>query len=64
MIASAQRVEHYEIAAYGTLRTLLRQIGRNDAAQILQKTLDEEGNTDKKLTRLAESHINQEASMA
>jgi ferritin-like metal-binding protein YciE len=61
LIASAQRVEHYEIAAYGTLRTLARQAGLADVAQLLQKTLDEEGNTDKKLTRLAESHINQEA---
>jgi len=62
LIASAQRVEHYEIAAYGTLRTLARQVGLNDVANLLQKTLDEEGNTDKKLTRLAENHINQEAS--
>jgi ferritin-like metal-binding protein YciE len=61
LIASAQRVEHYEIAGYGTLRTLASQIGRNDVATILQKTLDEEGQTDKKLTRLAESHINAEA---
>lgn len=62
LIASAQRVEHYEIAAYGTLRTLARQVGLNDVASLLQKTLDEEGNADKKLTRIAESHINQEAS--
>lgn len=64
LIASAQRAEHYEIAAYGTLRTLARQVGLNDVAQILQKTLDEEGATDKKLTRIAESHINQEAASA
>lgn len=64
LIASAQRAEHYEIAAYGTLRALARQIGLTDVAQILQKTLDEEGNTDKKLTRIAESHINQEAASA
>jgi ferritin-like metal-binding protein YciE len=63
LIASAQRVEHYEIAAYGTLRTLATQIGQDDAARLFQKTLDEEGNTDKKLTRLAESHINAEAAM-
>jgi len=64
LIASAQRAEHYEIAAYGTLRTLARQVGLNDVAQLLQKTLDEEGNADKKLTRLAESHINAEAAAA
>jgi ferritin-like metal-binding protein YciE len=61
LIASAQRVEHYEIAAYGTLRTLLRTVGRDDVAQILQTTLDEEGKTDKLLTRIAEGHINREA---
>jgi ferritin-like metal-binding protein YciE len=64
LIASAQRIEHYEIAAYGTLRTLARQAGHDDVASILQKTLDEETATDKKLTNLAESHINQEASTA
>jgi ferritin-like metal-binding protein YciE len=64
LIASAQRVEHYEIAGYGTLRTLARQVGLNEAAMLLQKTLDEEGNADKKLTRIAESHVNQEAASA
>ena len=64
LIASAQRAEHYEIAAYGTLRTLAQTIGRADVAKLLQQTLDEEGNTDKKLTRIAESHINQEAASA
>lgn len=63
LIASAQRVEHYEIAAYGTLRTLAQQAGLSEVASLLQKTLDEEGNTDKKLTRLAESQINQKATM-
>lgn len=63
LIASAQRVEHYEIAAYGTLRTLANQIGQQDAARLFQATLDEEGRTDKKLTMLAESHINAEAAM-
>jgi ferritin-like metal-binding protein YciE len=63
LIASAQRVEHYEIAAYGTLRTLANQIGQQEVARILQRTLDEEGNTDKKLTRIAESHVNAEAAM-
>ena len=64
LIASAQRVEHYEIAAYGTLRTLARQVGLNDVASLLQKTLDEEGSCDKKLTAIAESHINQQAAAA
>jgi len=61
LISSAQRVEHYEIAAYGTLRTYARVLGDERAAELLQQTLDEEGETDKKLTMLAESHINQEA---
>jgi len=64
LIASAQRVEHYEIAAYGTLRTLARQVGLNDVASIFQKTLDEEGSADKKLTAIAESHVNQQAAAA
>lgn len=61
LIASAQRVEHYEMAAYGTLRTYAKLLGDDAAAKLLQKTLDEEGNTDKKLTRLAETGINVEA---
>ena len=64
LIASAQRAEHYEIAAYGTLRTLAQTVGRQDVASLLQQTLDEEGNADKKLTRIAESHVNSEASQA
>ena len=61
LIASAQRVEHYEIAGYGTVRTYARQLGYNDAAELLQRTLDEEGETDKKLTTIAESRVNVEA---
>jgi ferritin-like metal-binding protein YciE len=61
LIGSAQRVEHYEIAAYGTLRTYAKLLGDDQAARLLQQTLDEEGKTDKKLTQLAESHINVEA---
>jgi ferritin-like metal-binding protein YciE len=61
MIAAAQRVEHYEIAAYGTARTYAKMLGRDDAVRLLQQTLDEEGATDKKLTHLAESRINPEA---
>jgi ferritin-like metal-binding protein YciE len=64
LIASAQRVEHYEIAAYGTLRTFARRLGFEDQARLLQQTLDEEGNADKKLTSLAESYINEEAKSA
>ncbi len=61
LIASAQRVEHYEMAGYGTLRTLAQQAGYSEIASLLQKTLDEEGATDKKLTKIAESVINQAA---
>ncbi len=64
LIGSAQRVEHYEIAAYGTVRTFARRLGFEDQAQILQQTLQEEGDTDKKLTSLAESYINEEAKSA
>jgi ferritin-like metal-binding protein YciE len=58
LIAAAQKVEHYEIAGYGTVRTLAQQLGFSEHARLLQETLDEEGETDKKLTRLAESRIN------
>jgi len=61
LIAAAQRVEHYEIAAYGTARTFAQRLGRQDAAQLLQQTLDEEAATDKKLTTLAEQSINPQA---
>ena len=61
MIAAAQRVEHYEIAAYGTLRTYARQLGLQDHYRLLQTTLDEEGTTDKLLTRIAENSVNKDA---
>jgi ferritin-like metal-binding protein YciE len=61
LIAAAQRVEHYEIAGYGTVRTFAQQLGRSDLAQILQETLNEEGAADKKLTSIAESSVNQMA---
>lgn len=64
LIASAQRVEHYEMAAYGTLRTYAQILGDNFAMKLLQKTLDEEMKTDKSLTALAESGINVEAASA
>lgn len=61
MIGAAQRVEHYEIAAYGTARTHAAMLGMTKAARLLQQTLDEEGRTDKKLTDLAERVINMDA---
>jgi ferritin-like metal-binding protein YciE len=61
LIAAAQSVEHYEIAGYGTARTWARQIGREQDAQILQQTLDEEEQTDKLLTQVAESFVNRDA---
>ena len=61
MIGAAQRVEHYEIAGYGTARTYARMLGNETAARVLQSTLDEEGETDKRLTRLAESRVNPDA---
>lgn len=61
LIAAAQRVEHYEMAGYGCVRTYARLLEDDEAADLLQETLDEEGNADKKLTDLAESIINREA---
>lgn len=61
LISAAQRVEHYEIAAYGCARTYARMLGERDAEQMLQQTLSEEEATDKKLTVLAESSINIQA---
>jgi ferritin-like metal-binding protein YciE len=61
LIGAAQRVEHYEIAAYGTARTLAELLGKQQAVDLLQQTLDEEKETDEKLTQLAESEINVEA---
>lgn len=64
LIGAAQRVEHYEIAGYGTARALARQLGYEEAAELLGETLDEESATDEKLTELAESVINIEAAEA
>lgn len=58
LIGAAQKVEHYEIAGYGTARSLAQLIGDKEGQKILQQTLDEEGATDKKLTDLALSEIN------
>ena len=60
LISAAQHVEHYEMAGYGTVRTWARLLGRDDQADLLQQTLDEEGETDKLLTSLAEA-VNVEA---
>jgi ferritin-like metal-binding protein YciE len=57
LIAAAQRVEHYEIASYGTARAMAQQLGLTKVAQILQKTLDEEGQADKKLTAISEGEV-------
>jgi ferritin-like metal-binding protein YciE len=61
LIAAAQKVEHYEIAGYGTVRTWAEHLGHHEAAELLRQTLDEEKQTDQKLTRLAEQMVNQEA---
>ena len=61
LIGAAQKVEHYEIAAYGTARAHAAMLGYNKIARLLQQTLNEEGATDKKLTQIAENIINVEA---
>ena len=61
LISAAQKVEHYEIASYGTLRTYAEQLGFNKAASLLQSNLDEESKTNEKLTSLAMEGINTEA---
>jgi ferritin-like metal-binding protein YciE len=66
LIAAAQRVEHYEIAAYGTARTLAKELDLNESHDLLDQTLDEESNADKLLTKIAtgglfRSGVNQEA---
>jgi ferritin-like metal-binding protein YciE len=60
LIIAGQKVEHYEMAAYGSLRTLAQVMGMDDAVELLQTTLDEEGETDKLLTSIAEN-VNQQA---
>jgi ferritin-like metal-binding protein YciE len=58
LIGAAQRVEHYEMAGYGTARSLAQQLGENQMAEILQETLNEEGEANKKLTSIAERQVN------
>ena len=64
IIAAAQAVEHYEIARYGTLIAWARQLGRDDCATILEETLEEEKSADETLTDIAESDVNQDATVA
>ena len=64
LIASAQRAEHYEIAAYGTLVTWARTMEHDSAADLLQQNLDEEKAADEKLTDIAESGINEQAAQS
>ena len=64
LIAAAQRVEHYEMAGYGCARTYAETLGDKDCASVLQQTLDEERDADKKLTKLAMSTINLAAAAA
>lgn len=61
LIAAANRVEHYEIAAYGSARTFAETLGLKEAATLLEQTLQEEKKADQKLTQLAESMVNEEA---
>jgi ferritin-like metal-binding protein YciE len=63
IIVSAQKVEHYEIAAYGSLVTLAKTMGHDDVAEILAQTLEEEKETDQLLSEIAEGDINWEAEM-
>ena len=64
LIAAAQRVEHYEMAAYGTLVAWAGQMGHTEAAGLLQETLDEEKGADEKLSAIAEAGINEQAAQA
>ena len=61
IISACQRVEHYEIAAYGTVRTYAKQLGQERAAGVLQETLDEESAANEKLTQIAGTRVNIEA---
>ncbi len=61
IIICSQKIEHYEIAAYGSLRTLANRMGHDEVAQLLEQTLNEEKETDSLLTQIAESSVNEEA---
>jgi ferritin-like metal-binding protein YciE len=64
IISIAQKVEHYEIAGYGTARTFAKLLGEDKVAALLEDTLEEEGVADQKLTKLAESVVNRDAELA
>ena len=64
LIGAAQRVEHYEMAGYGTAAAIARKLGHDDVAELREETLEEEKATDAKLTELAESAVNAEAGAA
>lgn len=64
LIACAQKVEHAEIAGYGTARTWAMHLNETDAAELLQQTADEEGQTDRRLTALAETRVNPQATQS
>lgn len=61
LIAAAQKVEHYEIAGYGTARAWAQRLGYDKAARLLQETLEEESTANEKLTKIAETHVNMQA---
>lgn len=64
LIAAAQRVEHYEMAGYGCVRTYARVLGEDDAAELLNETIQEEGAADELLTEIAEGTVNEQATVA
>jgi len=61
IIIGSQKIEHYEIAAYGSLAALAKKMGHNDSLKLLEQTLEEEKKTDALLTQIAEEHVNEEA---
>jgi len=61
IIAAAQKAEHYEISSYGSCRTFAQELGRNEVVQLLDQTLKEEKQADKKLTQIAETRVNEDA---
>ena len=64
IIGAAQRIEHYEIAAYGSARTYARRLNRADDARLLQETLDEKGRADRRLTEIAEAQISEQSTVS
>jgi len=64
LLAAAQAVEHYEISRYGTMKTWAEELGLQDAARLLEQTLQEEKKTDETLTQIAESNVNRHAEAA